>query len=86
MRRRKKKSTFLMVFRLIGLFVGGLAVALFVALSQINLETLRGTILNAMRDATGMPVEIDGAISWKFSLRPKIELNNVRIKNAADRY
>ena len=82
MSRRKKKSTFLMVFRLIGLFVGGLGVALFVALSQVNLETLRGNILGAMRDATGLPVEIDGAISWKFSLRPKIELNNVRIKNA----
>lgn len=80
--RRRKKSTFLMVFRLIGLFIGGMAVALFVALNQINLETLRGVILDALCNATGMPVEIDGAISWKFSLRPKIELNNVRIKNA----
>ena len=82
MKSRKKKNTFLTVFRLIGLFVGGLAVAVFVALSQVNLETLRGNILNALQDATGLPVEIDGAISWKFSLRPKIELNNVRIKNA----
>ena len=82
MRRKKNKSTFLMVFRLIGLFVGGLVVAVFIALSQVNLETLRGSILGAMCDATGLPIEIDGAISWKFSLRPKIELNNVRIKNA----
>lgn len=82
MARKKKKNTFLMVFRLIGLFVGGLAVALFVALSQVNLETLRGSILGFLRNATGLPVEIDGAVSWKFSLRPKIELNNVRVKNA----
>ncbi len=82
MARKKKKNTFLMVFRLIGLFVGGMAVAVFVALSQVNLETLRGSILGLLRDTTGLPVEIDGAVAWKFSLRPKIELNNVRVKNA----
>lgn len=82
MPRKKKKSRFLKIFRIIGLFLGVMLVALSVALSQVNLETLRGNILNIMRDATGLNVEIDGAISWVFSLRPKIELNNVRIKNA----
>ena len=82
MARKKKKNVFLMVFRLIGLFVGGMAVAVFVALSQVNLETLRGNILGVMRDATGLDIEIDGPISWAFSLRPKIELNDVRVKNA----
>ena len=82
MARKKKKSVFLIVFRLIGLFIGGMAVAVSVALSQVNLETLRGNILGVMRDATGLDIEIDGAISWAFSLRPKIELNNVRVKNA----
>ena len=82
MTRRRKKKTFLMVFRIIGLFLGGLGVAVFIALSQVNLETLRGNILGALQDATGLPVEIDGAISWKFSLRQKIELNSVRVKNA----
>ena len=57
-------------------------VAVFVALSQVNLETLRGNILGILQGATGLPVEIDGAVSWKFSLRPQIELNNVRVKNA----
>ena len=56
--------------------------ALAVALSQVNLETLRGSVLGMLREATGLLVEIDGAVSWKFSLRPKIELNNVRVKNA----
>ena len=60
----------------------GLGVAIIVALHQMNLETLRGNILNGLRDATNMPIEIDGDISWKFSLRPEIELNNVRIPNA----
>ena len=82
MARRKKKNIFLKVFRLIGLFIGGLAVAVFVALSQVNLETLRGNILSVLRSSTGLPVEIDGAVSWKFSLRPKIELHDVRVKNA----
>lgn len=60
----------------------GLAVALVIALSQVNLETLRGNILTILRDATGMPVEIDGPVSWKFTLRPRIELNQVRVPNA----
>lgn len=79
---RKKKSTILIVLRLLGLFLGGMAVAIFVALNNVNLETLRGSILNVMREATGMPFEIDGAVSWKFSLRPQIELGDVRIPNA----
>ena len=79
---RKKKRAFLTVLRLMGLFIGGMVVAISVALSQVNIETLRGNILSVLQDATGLPVEIDGAVSWKFSLRPQIELNNVRIPNA----
>ena len=80
--RKKKKSVILTVLRLLGLFVGGMAVALFVALNNVNLETLRGSILNVMRDATGLPIEIDGPVSWRFSLRPQIELADVRVPNA----
>lgn len=79
---RRKKRSFLVILRLLGLFIGGLAVAVFVALSSVNLETLRGSILNVLRDATGLPVEIDGAVSWRFSLRPQIELTDVRVPNA----
>lgn len=64
------------------MFFMGLIVASFIALHQINLETLRGNILNVLRETTNMPIEIDGKISWKFSLRPEIELNSVRIPNA----
>jgi hypothetical protein len=60
----------------------GLIVAVGIALSQVKLETLRGNILSVLRNSTNMPIEIDGAISWRFSLRPEIELNNVRIPNA----
>lgn len=60
----------------------GLVVAIFIALSQVNLDTLRSNVQNILADAVGMPVEIDGRVSWKFSLRPRVELNQVRIKNA----
>ena len=60
----------------------GLVVAVIIALSQINLETLRGDVLEILRDSTGLPVEIDGSVSWKLSLRPQIELNKVRVPNA----
>ena len=78
--RRKRK--FLMIARIVVLFFGGLLVAFFIALSQVNLETLRGNVLSILRNATGMPVEIAGDVSWKFSLRPRIELNQVRVPSA----
>ena len=73
---------YLWLLRAIFLSVMGLLVAFGIALHQVNLESLRGNILSVLRDSTNMPVEIDGKISWKFSLRPQIELNNVRIPNA----
>jgi len=60
----------------------GLVVAFIIALSQVNLETLRGDVLGILRTATGLNVEIDGAVSWKFSLQPRIQLNQVRVRNA----
>lgn len=77
----RKKRTFLAVFRIITLFVMGLLIAVVVALSQVNLDTLRGNIVAVLSDAVGVPVEIAGDVSWKFSLRPRIELNKLRIKN-----
>lgn len=76
-----RKSIFFPIVRILGVFVIGLVVAIVVAFSQINLESLRGNLLAILRDATGMPVEIDGAVSWKISLRPRVELNQVRIAN-----
>ena len=81
-KKKKKQSTFLKIMRVLVLFVLGLVVAVVIALSQINLETLRGSVLSVLQDATGLPVEIDGTVSWKLSLRPQIELNQVRVPNA----
>lgn len=72
----------LLLLRILALSFMGLIVAFIVALHQVNLESLRGNILSVLRNTTNMPVEIDGAISWRFSLRPEIELNDVRIPNA----
>ncbi len=56
--------------------------AFVIALSQVNLETLRSDVLGILRGATGLDIEIEGAVSWKFSLRPRIELHQVRVRNA----
>ena len=72
----------LLTLRIIALFLMGLFVAIGIALHHLDLESLRGNIVSALRDASNMPIEIDGKISWRFSLRPEIELNNVRIPNA----
>ena len=78
---RLRKNKFFPILRVVGLFFVGLGVALFVALKQVNLETLRGNVVNVLQNSTGMPVEIDGAVSWRFSMRPHIELNQVKIPN-----
>ncbi len=80
--KRRNKSAFFVISRIIVLFFMGLVVAFTVALSQVNLETLRGNVLAILREATGVSVEIDGNVSWKFSLRPRVELNQVRVPNA----
>ena len=80
--KKQKKESFFKIMRVLVLFVMGLVVAVVVALSQINLESLRSSVLTVLQDATGLPVEIDGAVSWKLSLRPQIELNRVRVPNA----
>lgn len=80
--KKQKKGSFFKIMRVLVLFVMGLVVAVVVALSQINLESLRSSVLTVLQDATGLPVEIDGAVSWKLSLRPQIELNQVRVPNA----
>ena len=72
----------ILLLRFIVLFFVGLIVAFFIALRQVNLESLRGNILSVLRETTNMPIEIDGAMAWNFSLRPQIELNDVRIPNA----
>lgn len=77
-----RRGFFFTIMRIVGGFIVGLALAVVIALSRVNLESLRGSVLNVLQKATGMPVEIDGAVSWKFSLRPQIELNDVRIPNA----
>lgn len=79
---RVRKNKFFPIIRLLALFVSGLVVAFVVTIAQVDMESVRGDVLNVLQDATGMPVEIDGAVSWKLSLRPRIELNQVRIVNA----
>ncbi len=79
---KRKKGSFLAIARIVMLFCMGLVIAFVIAISQVDLESLRGNILSVLQNATGMPVEIDGAVSWKLSLRPRIELNQVRVPNA----
>jgi len=79
----KRRRRFNFLFRAIVLFFGGLIVSVFIALSQVNLETLRTDIVDALQSATGMPVQITGKVAWKFSLRPRVMLTDVSIPNAS---
>ncbi|MDE6478419.1 MAG: AsmA family protein, partial [Alphaproteobacteria bacterium] len=77
-----RRRLFFTISRIVAIFFMGLVAALLIALSQLNLETLRGDLVAILQNATGLPIEIDGSVSWKFSLRPRVELNNVRVPNA----
>lgn len=81
-KKKKKRSVFLIMMRVLGLSLMGLIAAVVIALFHIDLESLRGDVLVALRTSTGLPVEIDGPVSWNLSLRPQIELNQVRVANA----
>ncbi len=78
---KKQKKKFFTVFRIASIFLLGLLVAIIIAFCRVNLETLRGNVIKMIQDATNTPVEVAGAVSWKFSLRPQIELNDVRVPN-----
>ncbi len=76
-----RRSLFFPIMRMLCLIVVGLLVALVVALSQVNLETLRSSVISVLQESTGLPVQVDGGVAWRFSLQPRIELNQVSIAN-----
>ncbi|MBO7509246.1 MAG: AsmA family protein [Alphaproteobacteria bacterium] len=79
-----KKNKFFIVARIVFLFFAVLVVAIIVALSQMDMNTLRNNLLNVLRASTGMQVEILGDVSWKLSLRPRVTMHNVVIPNNGD--
>ncbi|MCL2017854.1 MAG: AsmA family protein [Alphaproteobacteria bacterium] len=82
MKEKKKYGLFPLIIRAFGLAFTGLVVSLVIALTKVNLETLRNDIAAGLSVATGVPVEITGKVSWKLSLRPRATLQDVRIANA----
>lgn len=76
-----KKKKFLILARIIFMFFAGLVVAVVVALSQMDMNNLRGALLGVLQNATGAPIEITGDVSWKLSLRPQVTMFGVKIPN-----
>jgi flagellar basal body-associated protein FliL len=58
MKKVKKKNKFLIIGRIVFLFLMVMVIALVVAISKMNKDTLRENILGVLRSATGMPIEI----------------------------
>lgn len=80
--RRNNKKKIIMILRFIVLFFAGLVVAGYVALSKIDIESLRGNLISVISDTAGMPIEINGDVKWRFGLRPQIVMRNITVKNA----
>jgi len=81
MKKINKKNKFLMIGRIVFLFFMVLAIAVVIAISKMDMNSLRESILGVLRDATGMPVEISGDVSWKLSLRPRVTMRDISIPN-----
>jgi uncharacterized protein involved in outer membrane biogenesis len=81
MLQRRRRKTFIHLARIIFVFFAGLAVAAGIALSQLDVNSLKSDVAAVLESAAGMPVEINGELSWKLSLRPEIRIVDVRIKN-----
>jgi hypothetical protein len=78
----KRRWILKFALRTLGMFVVGLIVSAIIAISQIDLESFRSQILAELRQATGLEVEINGKMSWRPSLRPRVALRDVRVPNA----
>ena len=78
-----KKQKFLILARMVFLFFAVFFVAVVVALAQLDTKSLRDNLLNVLRSSTGMPIEIDGNVSWKLSLRPVVRMKSVKIPSAS---
>lgn len=80
MRRRKR---IFIIFRIITVVVLCGVIASVIALSKLNVDYVRDSVVNALSQATGAKVEIAGNFDLHMSLRPKISLYDLRIENAS---
>ncbi|MDR1027318.1 MAG: AsmA family protein [Rickettsiales bacterium] len=82
LQRQRKKKALIHWARIVCMLAAGFAVAAIVAVSQLDINTLKKDIASTLAAATGLPVEITGKLSWKLSLRPRVVINDVRIAGA----
>lgn len=80
-KRTSRKKRFLIIARAVFLFFAVFVVAVVVALSKIDMNSIRGNVLEVLRGSTGMPVEINGDMAWKLSLRPRVTIHQIVIPN-----
>lgn len=73
-----RRRIFFKLMRVIFTFFIGLLIALFIAVSQINIETIQKKLISALSES-GLELKVKGKTSWKFSLKPKLELRNINI-------
>ncbi|MCL2369339.1 MAG: hypothetical protein FWC83_01535, partial [Alphaproteobacteria bacterium] len=78
----KKRMIVLMSLRGLLLLFIGFSVSVIIAISQIDPDNFRKDITDGLSSAIGMPVEIDGDLSWRLSLRPRAEMTSVVVRNS----
>lgn len=77
-----KKKKFLIIARIVFLFFMAAIIAVVVALSQLDTKSIRENVLGVLQSATDLPIEIEGDVSWKLSLRPRVTMHQVKIPSA----
>ncbi len=79
-RRRLRILRYTLRFFFLALSI--ILISIVIALSQLDLENFRDELVAQTKNQTGLNVQIDGTVSWRLSLRPKIILNDIKIANA----
>ena len=78
-----RKEKFFVIARIVFIFFVVLGIAVVVALSKMDMNSLRTNLIGVLRSSTGMPIEITGDVSWKLSLRPRVTMRGVIVPNVA---
>jgi len=70
------------ILKAILILIGCFVLTVISVVSYVDLDSLKEDIVKTLRQTTNLPIEINGNIAWKASIRPQIEVNDIKIPNA----
>ena len=81
LQRQRKRTTFRILFHIFAMFVAGAIVAAVLAVRHFDINKLNQRVVDSFKQQTGILIEINGGMSWKFSFRPEITARDIRVRS-----